>query len=52
MQAQAYHVTSNIFGPYVLNTKVIPGLEKRDHEKEKKREAELFETIDDYIEQA
>lgn len=40
---------SRIFGSYVFNMKYVPG---RDEETDKQNEEELFEMIDDYIEQA
>ena len=42
--------TDNIFGAYIMNTRIISG--KKSSVKDKEREQELFEVIDDYIEQA
>ncbi len=40
----------DFFGSYVKNTKVIPSVKESYEEKAKQRE--IFEIIDDYIEQA
>ncbi|MGN0403698.1 MAG: hypothetical protein ACI4F1_00600 [Bariatricus sp.] len=39
-----------IFGSYIWNTRVIPGREEAEDVKEKQQQ--LFEMIEDYIEQA
>lgn len=52
MQTRVNDVTSNIFGAYVLNMRVVPGYEEMDEKEEKKREELAFEVIDDYIEEA
>lgn len=46
------YATANIFGSYILRMREVPGRKIIDELKEKKREKELFETIDDYVEQA
>ena len=43
-------VTKNIFGSYIYNTKVVPGRRRMEERKEKIKQ--LFEIVDDYIEQA
>ncbi|MBS5284908.1 MAG: hypothetical protein KHY46_13790 [Clostridiales bacterium] len=45
-------VYSCFFGPYILTTRIIPGKQQDNIKEEKERENELFEMIDDYIEQA
>lgn len=45
-------VYSCFFGPYILTTRIIPGKQQDNIQEEKERENELFEMIDDYIEQA
>jgi len=45
-------ILHNIFGPYVMNTKVIPGREKPESEREVKIRSELIEAVDDYVEEA
>lgn len=46
------YATANIFGSYILRMREIPGRSTIDELKEKKKEKELFEVIDDYVEQA
>ena len=46
------YATANIFGSCILKMREVPGRRIIDELKEKKREKELFETIDDYVEQA
>lgn len=46
------YATANIFGSYILRMREVPGRKIIDELKEKKREKELVETIDDYVEQA
>lgn len=43
---------SDIFGPYIFNTRVVPGKEGNADQKEKEKIRQLFEIVDDYIEQA
>jgi len=43
---------NNIFGPYVMNTRVVPGKEKQDTERDAKDRQEVFEAIEDYVEEA
>lgn len=43
-------VTKNIFGSYIYNTRIVPRKQKMEEKKEKTRQ--LFEIVDDYIEQA
>lgn len=43
-------VTKHIFGSYIYNTRVVPRKQKVEEKKEKIRQ--LFEIVDDYIEQA
>lgn len=50
MQAQRQYTIGNFFGAYVRNTIIVPGM--KETEDEKKREKELFEIVEDYIEQA
>lgn len=55
MQAQMQgnvNVTRNIFGPYILKMRTIPGRQGNISQSEKKEEKKLFEMIDEYIEQA
>lgn len=49
---QMNYAAANIFGPYIVKTRVIPGVKCLDRKEEKKKEKELFESVDDYIEQA
>ena len=46
------YATANIFGSYILRMREIQGRSIIDELKEKKKEKELFEVIDDYVEQA
>lgn len=46
------YATANIFGPYILRMRQIPGRKAADILAEKKKEKELFRVIDDYVEQA
>lgn len=41
----------DFFGSYVKNTKRIPSAKERTYE-ERRKQKEIFEVIDDYIEQA
>lgn len=53
MQAQRQISRENmrtIFGAYIMSTLAIPGREQTTETKEK--EKEVFEMVDDYIEQA
>lgn len=51
MQAQKHNtVYKNIFGPYILNMRVIPGREEKESTKE--QEKKLFDMVDSYIEEA
>lgn len=43
---------SDIFGPYIFNTRFVPGKEESADQKEKEKIRQLFEIVDDYIEQA
>ena len=40
------------FGSYIMNMRRVPGAEFHNEKEEKRKEKELFETIDDYVEQA
>lgn len=44
-------VDMDFFGSYVKNTKMIPSAKERTYE-ERRKQKEIFEVIDDYIEQA
>ena len=46
------YATANIFGPYILRMRQVPGLRCSNTTKEKDRERQLFQVIDDYVEQA
>lgn len=50
MQAKPCYATKNIFGPYINATILIPG--RQENAKGKEEEKELFEMVDDYIEEA
>ena len=53
VQAGSY-ANKNIFGAYLLRMRTGPGWNGKPEEekREKERERELFEVVDDYIEQA
>lgn len=46
------YATANIFGPYILRMRQVPGRRCYNTPKEKDRERQLFQVIDDYVEQA
>ena len=52
MTATLNYETANIFGSYIMNMRRVPGAEFHNEKEEKRKEKELFETIDDYVEQA
>lgn len=51
MQVQKNNaVSKNIFGPYILKMRVIPGRETSRNTKE--LEKKLFQIVDEYVEEA
>ena len=52
IQTVKSYATANIFGSYIQRMREIPGRSIIDELKEKKKGKELFEVIDDYVEQA
>lgn len=46
------YATANIFGPYILRMRQIPGRKCVNTSRDKEREKQLFQVIDDYVEQA
>lgn len=52
MESMEKTAVKNIFGSYIMNTRWVPGVKRDDSAKSIIREKELFEAVDDYIEQA
>ena len=52
MTATLNYATANIFGSYIMNMRKVPGADFRNEKEEKQKEKDLFEAIDDYVEQA
>lgn len=52
MESMENVAVKHIFGSYIMNMKWVPGVSRDDSAKSKTREKELFEMVDDYIEQA
>lgn len=50
--AQKNYATADIFGKFIASRRVVPDRKEIDEGKAKRKEKELFETVDDYIEQA
>ena len=46
------YATANIFGPYILRMRQIPGRKCANTSRDKEREKQLFQVIDDYVEKA
>ncbi len=46
------YATANIFGPYILKMRQVPGRKCMNASRDKNREKQLFQMIDDYVEQA
>ncbi|WP_159441991.1 hypothetical protein [Clostridium sp. Marseille-P2415] len=51
-EAQKNQTVNKIFGSYIGNTRFVPGAAEEKDESSKKKEEELFEMVDDYVEQA
>lgn len=52
IQTQKNQTVNKIFGSYIDNTRSVPGYTEETDENSKKKEKELFEMVDDYVEQA
>ena len=52
MIAKTQYKFSNFFGRYILNTRILPGYQEENSERFHFSEKEMFELIDDYIEDA
>lgn len=52
MESMENMAVKHIFGSYIMDIKWVPGVNMDDSAKSKAREKELFEVVDDYIEQA
>ena len=46
------YATANIFGPYILRMRQIPGRKCANTSRDKERGKQRFQVIDDYVEQA
>lgn len=52
MEKQTNQNSNKIFGTHVSNTRCVPGYTEATDENSKKKQEELFEIVDDYVEQA
>ncbi len=42
----------DIFSPHVMQTRFVPGFDEASEQSIKEKESQIFEVIDEYIEQA